>query len=126
MKNMRKHELLYKNGVQSLAVLMALLGMFLIAPARSQEVTGGMVVNVTDTTGALVSGASLTLINKDTNSKLTGTTTSDGVYSYNFLQPGEYSLTVDAPGFKSAQLTNISVHIGEHVHATRANEGRCH
>ena len=111
---MWKHGQFCKNGMQSLAVILALLGMLLIAPARSQEVTGGIAVNVSDTTGALVWGASLTLTNKGTNSKLSGTTSSNGIYSYNFLQPGEYSLTVDAPGFKSARLANISVHIGEH------------
>src|SRR5580700_8800944 len=101
---MWKHGQFCKNGMQSLAVILALLGMLLIAPARSQEVTGGIAVNVSDTTGALVWGASLTLTNKGTNSKLSGTTSSNGIYSYNFLQPGEYSLTVDAPGFKSARL----------------------
>src|SRR6478609_7600251 len=109
MKKMWKHELLKKNGVESLALLMALLGILWIAPARGQEITGGILVHVTDTTDALVSGASLTLTNKDTSSKLVGTTNSDGVYSYNSLQPGEYTLTVGAQGFKSAQLTNISV-----------------
>lgn len=114
---MRNHESLNKNknGLRSLVALIVLLGMLLVSPARSQEVTGAIVVNVADTTGALVSGAKLTLTNKGTNSKLSGITSSDGTYSYNFLQPGEYALTVDAAGFKSALLTEIGVHIGEHV-----------
>jgi hypothetical protein len=84
-------------------------------PADSQEITGDAVVHVTDSTGAAVGGANLILTRTSTNDKITGMTHSDGSYNYDLLQPGDYSLTVDAPGFKSAHLTSISVNIGEHV-----------
>ncbi|MHB1794521.1 MAG: carboxypeptidase-like regulatory domain-containing protein [Acidobacteriaceae bacterium] len=84
-------------------------------PASSQEITGSVVVTVTDNTGASVSGAKLLLTRTATGDKISGITHSDGSYTYATLQTGIYTLSVVAPGFKSTNFTNIDVNIGEHV-----------
>ncbi len=102
----------------SISRAMACLGtclLFLSQVAYSQEVTGGVVVAVTDSTGAAVGGAKLKLTQNATGKSIAGVTHADGNYNYDLLQPGDYTLAVDAAGFTSARITNINVNIGEHV-----------
>ena len=56
-----------KNFLRSIAILLGVCMLLANAPANSQEITGGVVVNVTDSTGAAVVGAKLTLTNTATN-----------------------------------------------------------
>jgi len=62
---------------------------------------------VTDPTGAVVSGATLTLTNLETNQKQTTTTDDNGIYNFNALPPSKYSLTVEKTGFKKKVLENV-------------------
>jgi len=64
---------------------------------------------VTDPDGAVVSGATLTLTNLDTNQKLTATTDDNGVYNFNALPPNKYSLVVEKAGFKTKTLENVGI-----------------
>ena len=64
---------------------------------------------VTDPQGAVVSGATLTLTNLDTNLQLTATSDENGVYNFNALPPAKFSLTVVKAGFKKRFLQNVSV-----------------
>jgi len=62
---------------------------------------------VTDPDGAVVSGATLTLTNLDTNQKLVATTNDSGIYNFNALPPNRYSLLVEKAGFKKKTLENV-------------------
>src|SRR6266436_2424462 len=64
---------------------------------------------VTDPQGAVVSGATLTLKNLDTNQTLTATTDDNGIYNFNALPSSKYSLTVEKGGFKQKVLGNVGV-----------------
>jgi hypothetical protein len=64
---------------------------------------------VTDPAGAVVSGAALTLTNLDTSQKLTATSDESGVYNFNALPSGKFSLTVEKAGFKKKVLESVSV-----------------
>src|SRR5882724_10614484 len=63
---------------------------------------------VTDAQAGVVSGATLTLTNLGTNQKLTATSDGNGIYNFNALPPGKYSLTVEKTGFKKKVLENVS------------------
>src|SRR4029077_6396532 len=71
---------------------------------------------VTDPTGAVVSGVTLTLTNLETNQKLTATTDDNGIYNFNALPPSRYSLSVEATGFKKKVLENVGI-IAEQANA---------
>ena len=71
---------------------------------------------VKDITGAVVTGARVTVRNEDTGTSQTTTTDSKGYYRFNNVQPGNWALFVDAPGFQRFALTNVYVGLG------RANE----
>src|SRR5258707_3775927 len=64
---------------------------------------------VTDPQGAVVSGATVTLKNLDTNQTLTATTDDNGIYNFNALPSSKYSLTVEKAGFKQKVLGNVGV-----------------
>ncbi len=103
------------NSLGSIAILVG-VGMLVVATAsRSQEVTGSAAVTVTDSTGAAVGGAKLLLTRPDTGDTIPAVTHSDGSYTFEALQPGEYTISITAAGFTSVNLTNIGINVGEHV-----------
>src|SRR5258708_32951181 len=64
---------------------------------------------VTDPAGAVVSGATLTLTNLDTNLQLTATSDENGVYNFVALPPAKFSLAVEKAGFQKKFLQNGGV-----------------
>ncbi|HXG92550.1 MAG TPA: TonB-dependent receptor [Blastocatellia bacterium] len=64
---------------------------------------------VTDPQGAVVSGATVTLLNKETNRTQQTTTGDEGFYRFDRLPPGNYTITVEATGFKKKVLDNVIV-----------------
>jgi hypothetical protein len=64
---------------------------------------------VTDPAGGVVSGATLTLKNLETNQTLTATTDDNGIYNFNALPASRYSLTIEKTGFKKNVLENVGV-----------------
>src|SRR5215471_3017467 len=81
-----------------------LIGIFGLRVALAQTVTGSITGQVTDPSGAVVSGAVVSAENVATSVKTTATTNSAGLYTIRFLPIGSYSLTVDFKGFASAKV----------------------
>jgi hypothetical protein len=73
---------------------------------------GTIVGTVTDTTGADVPGAQITLKSNDTNATQTATAGSGGTYNFANLNPGQYTVTISDRGFKTVTKTGIDVTIG--------------
>jgi len=95
----------------SLAVLVIAL---VIAPSLMAQslVTGDLTGTVTDPSGAVVSGASVTAKSTTNGSSRTTTTTSSGAYRFSLLQPGTYTVTVTAQGFSKAE-SSAAVNVGQ-------------
>ena len=68
---------------------------------------------VKDSTGAVVTTATVTARNPATNFSRTATTNDEGYYRIVNLPPGDYEITVEAANFKKAVLPNITVTIGQ-------------
>jgi hypothetical protein len=64
---------------------------------------------VTDPQGAVVSGATVTLKNLDTNQTQTATTDANGIYNFGALAASKYSLTVEKTGFTKKVLESVGV-----------------
>jgi hypothetical protein len=64
---------------------------------------------VTDPTGAVVPGATVTLTNKETNFSRTATSNDNGFYTIPNLPPASYSMTAEKQGFKKKVLDNVGV-----------------
>ncbi|MGH9685984.1 MAG: carboxypeptidase regulatory-like domain-containing protein [Candidatus Acidiferrales bacterium] len=75
--------------------------------------TGGLAGTVTDPSGAVISGATVTITSLGTGQTRTVTTDANGSYKFNQLQPGNYSVTFSASDFKSLEVPSITVSITE-------------
>jgi hypothetical protein len=69
--------------------------------AQTTISTGSIQGVVTDPSGAVVSGAKVTITNRATGQVIPTTTSSAGVYTSGALIPGDYSVRIEAPGFQS-------------------------
>ena len=97
------------------------LTLFACVPViHSQTVTGTITGEVTDPSGAVVAGARVSAHNVDTGVDTPSTTDSAGVYTIRFLSPGHYSVTVQAKGFKTAQVPAFTLEV---LHQERAIAG---
>src|SRR3569833_1160403 len=67
---------------------------------------------VTDTSGAVVGGAKVTVKNNATNVEKTAQTSSAGSYLVTDLIPGAYTVTIDNPGFHSSVHQGVGVDVG--------------
>src|SRR5262245_36149615 len=79
----------------------------LCSTALGQTGTSSVRGTVVDPTGKLVSGASVTLTNAETNTSRTQTTSDSGIYVFELVPPGPYRVDVEAAGFKKAVVTNV-------------------
>ncbi|MGB9434523.1 MAG: carboxypeptidase regulatory-like domain-containing protein [Candidatus Acidiferrum sp.] len=95
-------------------------GLAAALPAQS-IVTGGLAGIVTDPTGAVVTGAKLTLTNPANGDTFTATSSSAGDFVFALLKPGQYTLTVSKDGFKSSTRT-VTVILGSTVSANQTLE----
>ena len=64
---------------------------------------------VTDPSGAVVPGASVTVTNQATSVSRTTKTSGSGFYSVTTLPPGSYTVEIQAPGFETSTAKDISV-----------------
>jgi hypothetical protein len=91
----------------------SLLAGAVCAPGMSQTAgLGGVGGAVRDTTGALVPGTSVTIINMGTGASRTVTTDSEGFYSVSFLQPGTYEVIAGGGAFGKVDRKNLSLTVG--------------
>ena len=74
----------------------------LVAGAAFAQDTGSIRGTVTDTTGAIVPGATVTLQNEATKFSRNVVTDAKGAYYFGAVSPGVYTITVEIPGFKMA------------------------
>jgi len=80
----------------------------------------GIQGTVLDPQNTSISGATVTLINKETNRTQTSTTDEAGVYNFLSLPPGRYTLTAEASGFKKKTLSDLTVS-AEKIQAVNIN-----
>src|SRR5262249_22855262 len=94
--------------------LCVLLSLAVIVPAAmAQETTGGIRGYVKDKTGGSVSGAEVELTSSALITPKKGTADTSGFFYFQFLPPGEYSLTVQAKGFRSYKQQGILLETGK-------------
>ncbi len=77
--------------------------------AYGQSVTGSIAGVVSDPSGAVVAGATVTAHNLSTNIDTPATTNSTGNYHIDFLPIGKYEVRVSASGFSSATVPAFSL-----------------
>jgi Carboxypeptidase regulatory-like domain/TonB dependent receptor len=92
---------------------LVLLSALLCAPMFGQSPTGALEGVVSDSTGAVIPDAKVTVTNTATNSSKVLSTDRSGRFQVPLLPPGTYSVQVSAPGFKQGRQDNINVEVSE-------------
>src|SRR5258708_7312104 len=76
--------------------------------AQAISVNGGSIQGtITDTTGAIVPGAAISISAADTGSMKKVTTDASGFYSVGPLNPGNYTVTVSLQGFRTLAVKTV-------------------
>jgi hypothetical protein len=73
-----------------------------VLPGAAQEFRAALTGQVTDSSGALVRGATVTAVNASSGTSYTGKTSDKGVYYIPYVLPGTYTVSASANGFKTA------------------------
>jgi hypothetical protein len=92
-------------------VLAVALLLFTPGLLHAQEV--GLTGTITDTTGAVLPGATITATHTDSGNTFTGVTDTSGNYSLNALRTGRYSLKIELSGFAPITRDNIELAVGQ-------------
>jgi hypothetical protein len=102
-------------GAKGTIVFLALIfaGLFVVTTAKADELYGRVRGTVTDSSGAVVSGAKVRITNVGTGVVKEATSDQNGSYEFVNLQIGSYSINVSKEGFKSAVLDNLKVTVNQ-------------
>jgi hypothetical protein len=92
--------------------LVFLLCIFLL-PASAQQITGSIVGTVKDEQGAVVSTATVKATNLNTGFSRTATVNGYGDYRIDYLPVGNYTVQVDAKGFKRFLQENLTLTVDQ-------------
>ncbi len=102
-------------GSVLLALILACLTYYVFAPssARAQTTvsTGSIQGTISDPTGAVVPDAKITVSSKETGHSINLFSSGSGTYNSGALLPGEYTVRVEAKGFKTVELP-VTVQVG--------------
>ena len=91
-------------------------------PAQAQLGTATISGNVTDSSGAVVVGASVTAVNNGTGFQRQTVSGDQGQYNLPGLNPGSYNLTVEFPGFRRAELKAVTLQVDQNARLNVALE----
>lgn len=97
------------------AVTIAAFSLFSLTVALSQQVTGSMSGSVRDTSGLALDRAQLRLVNTATGAERAAQTNDAGDFVITSVDPGQYKLSVQAPGFKTFERTGITLSASERL-----------
>jgi outer membrane receptor protein involved in Fe transport len=89
-----------------------------VSVSYSQVTTATFYGTVTDPSGSLVSGATVTFSNQSTGHVSAKTTGANGDFAFDFLQVGTYRLKIEQHGFKTLQSDGIELSAGQNVRRT--------
>jgi hypothetical protein len=78
----------------------------------AQETTGGLQGTVKDPTGAVVSGADVTVTTPTLIGSKETRTDAEGYFHFSNLPPGEYTIVVKAQGFESLKQSGLVIEVG--------------
>ena len=97
------------------ALLALIVSILAAADASAQTVRGTILGTVTDSSGAVIRGARVTVREVSTGLTRSELTNDAGEYSIPQLPAGHYSIVVEAPNFKKTELTGIELQVDDRL-----------
>ena len=101
----------------NLALFSYLMLLLSALPLRGQAVKASLVGAITDSSGAVVPGADITITEVNTNFSRSATTNESGYYVFSNLNPGVYRVEAKLTGFKTAVKDKVEVLVNTTVRA---------
>src|SRR6266436_3956446 len=98
-----------------MCLLGAILGVLFSLSLFAQANFGRILGTVTDQTGAVLPGATVSVIDTERGLARTLTTDSAGEFNAPTLTPGTYTVRVEAKGFKTLDRQNVVLDVGKEV-----------
>ncbi|HKW34416.1 MAG TPA: carboxypeptidase-like regulatory domain-containing protein [Candidatus Acidoferrum sp.] len=96
-----------------MGVVLCCLLVLTVSPAYPQALTAGSVAGlVSDTSGGVVAGATITIKDKSTNTPRSTTSNEAGRYLFANVPPGSYEITANKTGFSLSRVGEIQVVVG--------------
>src|ERR1700676_3039017 len=101
---------------KAVQLLVGTMGMLLLClPAFSQGNLGRILGTVTDQSGGVIAGATVTVLDTQRGVARTLTTDDAGEYNAPTLIPGTYTVRAEAKGFQKIERQNVEVGVGREV-----------
>src|SRR5450755_3077269 len=98
----------------SMRKLFCLMSLLIAIPiAMAQTPTGTIEGTVADPQGASVAGATITVVNNANGMSNQLKSDGDGRFTMPFVPPGTYTVSVDAPGFRSIKQEAVVVEVSQ-------------
>src|SRR5579871_4830218 len=94
------------SSARSVSTLLIVLWFFL-APSLYAQASGKIEGTIVDTSGSIVQGATVTCKNADTALVRTTETNAAGIFAFPDLPIGQYTISVNKPGFKSLNTSPV-------------------
>lgn len=113
MSKFSSFSILFRRNNKSVILAVFLTCLFAVTAfgQTTSGTQGGLSGIVTDPSGAAVEGAAVTLKNAATGAERTATTNAEGGFTFALVDPGDYTVTIEAPNFKKAVASNIRIAI---------------
>ncbi|MGH9563179.1 MAG: carboxypeptidase-like regulatory domain-containing protein, partial [Terracidiphilus sp.] len=96
-------------SIRLLLVMLLAAALFAIGAPKmmaQSSSTGALTGTVTDPSGGVITGATVTATNLATGQARTATTDANGSYKFGLLPPANYSVTFSATGFKTSTVSS--------------------
>src|SRR5258708_3593083 len=100
------------SAVCSAVIAIAILGMSAAVPAQAQVAGATLTGTITDPAGRVIPQAQIVITNEATGVVTKIATNSTGIYTAGNLLPGDYTISISAPGFNTEERTGIELTVG--------------
>ena len=117
---MYKDQSKFRRGVSAVFKVSLLLAFWMSGAHAQVAGTGTIQGSISDSTGAVIPGAAITLTDLSTQTKRSAKADTSGVFVFPNIEIGTYSLVISMQGFKTYQQNNIVLEVGSNI-AVNAN-----
>src|SRR5207302_11360030 len=100
-------------GCMRLSCRLLVIPFVLALGVYAQLDTGTITGRVTDATGAAVPNVQVSVVQKENNFTFSSVTNGDGIYRVQSLQPGTYTVSFQAGGFKRVVQDGLVLRVGD-------------
>ena len=100
---------------QKLLIRVAVLALCAVSVGMAQQSTGTISGVVTDQQGAVIPGATVSVLNTATNSEFNTSSNESGLYVAPGMVVGEYQVTVEADGFRRSVRSGVTLQVGQNA-----------